>query len=399
LVKRIIFSGLIIHLVFSTSLFAEPEKYPARVSGEYTLQYVHNDTSMDAAQGNELSYFEHEFLLQIEIRVRDNLILQSKMEYASSSFGDGDHALGESSEIKAITAFFKAEFKYLTMKGGKFEFTLPAEFDGSPLLEDEGTGFELELGDFLLGMLRAEDAKDATEDTYDIFYLNTGFKTEDISLNIYTAYSAASKGVTESGIQSNGFWIGYALELKTGSLGIISDFVYGSRSDFEIAGQTESGFFLDFEVRFETERIMPVAFLIFSSGNDNDERDIEVMPLISPEFEPLNGFGRVNDEVDYLSGLIGLAVGFRELSIIPQLEHDLIVFFASGTNHIQSDAAFTESDSAMEVDFNSRYELDEEFEIFANLTYVALHLDEDIHGPQEKNIGTYIEIGLELKFD
>jgi hypothetical protein len=405
------FKGVIAALccfaVFSGQSLAGTINHDLKISGEYELYYIYDDTSMIDEKDNEKSYLEHEFDLKFKLDIGENITMGGKMEYADSTLGDGDHAIGKDNDIEVETAYIKAKFAPVTFTGGKFSYAFPSVFDGSPILDDEGTGVDFDFGLVSVGMLRADDFGEKTEDKNDIYYIKGKFDSDSIKINPYIAYQNQGddgkiEGYTGDDAAYSSFWIGTSFEMEAGALNFLADLVYGSRSysDKALESMDESGLFLDAAVEMKMDSMTPTAFLIYSTGNDDDNKEHETIPVISSDYEPLNIFGngdRLSD-VDLLGGLAGIGLGAKKLSFMPKLSHDIILFYAVGTNDEKSGGYFTEKDSAMELDFNSVYMLMDNFKIHAKFAYSSIDLDEKVHGKVEDEAGLYCEFGMEFDF-
>ncbi|MDY0361952.1 MAG: hypothetical protein RBR08_10895 [Desulforegulaceae bacterium] len=405
------FKGVIAALccfaVFSGQSLAGTINHDLKISGEYELYYIYDDTSMIDEKDNEKSYLEHEFDLKFKLDIGENITMGGKMEYADSTLGDGDHAIGKDNDIEVETAYIKAKFAPVTFTGGKFSYAFPSVFDGSPILDDEGTGVDFDFGLVSVGMLRADDFGEKTEDKNDIYYIKGKFDSDSIKINPYIAYQTQGEEGEVDGYEGddaafNSFWIGTSFSLEAGSLNFLADLVYGSRSYSDKALETmdQSGLFLDAAVQMKMDLMTPTAFLIYSTGNDDDNKEHETIPVISPDYEPLNVFGDDDRQsgIDFMSGLAGIGLGVKKLSFMPKLSHDIILFYAVGTNDEKSGNYFTEKDSAMELDFNSVYMLMDNFKIHGKLAYSSIDLDEKVHGKVEDEAGLYCEFGMEFDF-
>jgi hypothetical protein len=151
---------------------------------------------------------------------------------------------------------------------------------------------------------------------------------------------------------------------------------------------------MDIAAEMDMGNMTPTAFLIYSSGNDDDADEHETIPTIATDYEPLNIFGDANGDIDFMNGLTGIGLGINDMNFAPKLKHDLVFFYARGNNDENSGQFFTEDDTAMEIDFNSVYEVMDDFEIYANLGYSSIDLDRDF----DDEAGTYMEIGMEVNF-
>jgi hypothetical protein len=400
-------AALFCFAAFSGQSFAGTINHDLKIFGEYELYYIYDDTSMIDEKDNEKSYLEHEFDLKFKLDLGENVTMGGKMEYADSTLGEDDHAIGKDNDIEVETAYIKAKFAPVTFTGGKFSYAFPSVFDGSPILDDEGTGVDFDFGLVSVGMLRADDFGEKTEDKNDIYYIKGKFDSDSIKINPYIAYQNQGddgkiEGYTGDDAAYSSFWIGTSFEMEAGALNFLADLVYGSRSysDKALESMDESGLFLDAAVEMKMDSMTPTAFLIYSTGNDDDNKEHETIPVISPDYEPLNVFGDDDRQsgIDFMSGLAGIGLGVKKLSFMPKLSHDIILFYAVGTNDEKSGNYFTEKDSAMELDFNSVYMLMDNFKIHGKLAYSSIDLDEKVHGKVEDEAGLYCEFGMEFDF-
>ena len=367
--------------------------YDVEIFGEYELDYVYEDKDFVDNDDDESSYLEHELDLGFSISVLDNVSIVGEMEYADNTLGEGDHAIGQDNNIDVEAAYVEMAFEPVTITGGKFSFSFPHAFDDSPLLDDEITGVALDFDMVSVGWLRADDFSEMTEDKRDIFYVKGDMEAGGARIRPYLAYE--NQGENAAGVGSGidaaftTYWLGVALEMEAGALGLGADFIYGDRSfSDDTFGIDQSGMMVDFIAELDTGSITPSVFAVYSTGEDDDFAESEWMPIISSDLEPFN---IIEDEL--WEGIILFGGGISDITTLPKLEHELLAFYAEGTNDAGL-GLFSDEDNVCEIDFNSSYELLENCELYSELGYAVA----DIDGLDNEEDAISVEIGMEIEF-
>lgn len=195
-------------------------------------------------------------------------------------------------------------------------------------------------------------------------------------------------------------------------IAILGDFNYGHVKWFDDYKQT--GWVADLAVQYAMDMVTPQLFFAYETGeksfSDSGNKSNR-MPTIGTDggdWGPGIGFTYGNfaygaytrgllagitdalfGEVDpgfarYLShqsweGAVGLwAVGaaLRNINFMENLSHELVAYYAKGTNHKDNAHLMTTKDSYWEVDFNTTYQMYENLALVLELAYAKVKLDD-----------------------
>jgi hypothetical protein len=149
---------------------------------------------------------------------------------------------------------------------------------------------------------------------------------------------------------------------------------------------------LDYKLDFGTPGIV----LWYGSGNEDNETDFGQLPVLGVDggFNPLrlSFMGSYTCGWDTLigangNGSAGIVLQLADMSFIENLSHTVRVGYIIGTNEKNSDSlpnfnygiALNEKDHAIEVDFDSLYEVNKNLNIVLELGYIYLDTDKNYY--------------------
>lgn len=382
------------------------------IGGEYELGYIFEDTDFVDGDDDESSYVEHELDLEFGIDLGKGVMVGGSIEYADSTLGDDDHAIGEDNEIDVEEAYVKMAFEPVNVTAGKFGFAFPDSFCGHPVLDDEATGVDLDFDAASAGWIRTGDFDELTDDKKDIFYVIGNIESGNVTFKPFAAYENQGDD-TDNFVDAedegfNTYWIGAAFEVDAGNFGLVSEAIYGDRnysSDLEnrAAGDfmDESGFLFDMKAGYKLDNITPFVLSIYSTGRDDADEDGSLPVVQTPgedrddcdDYEPFN---IVEDQL--VEGMFVIGAGIEDISFAPGFEHELILAYMTGTGDkdiVDNTSLNNEDNDAFEIDFNSTYELKKDLaDLYLDLGYA----DADLEGVDDDEAATYVELGLEIEF-
>ena len=368
------------------------------IGGEYELDYKFVDGDFQDNPDDEESFIEHELDIAFKLGLGEGVTAEGSMEYADGTFGNAgdDHALGDDNNVDVEEAFINVAFEALEFTGGKFNFALPWAFDHSPVLDDEGTGMALGLGSVTLGWLRAADFTEMTDDKADVLMVMANLKSGGMKLEPYAVCELLGQ---DSGDEREGYWIGAALEMKAGSLGIEADAVWGRRDHRDPAATEAEGWMADAKVSVKMAGVEPNIFVLYSTADDDNADESETLPTISGDFEPFllfedsySGNGSITDGVLMVGG------GLDGISFIPGLEHDLVVAYIEGDGDeaVTANTSLNHEDSdALEIDFKNSIKMkDGMVQLYLDLAWAQ----GDFEGIDDDENLAFAELGMEVEF-
>ena len=224
------------------------------------------------------------------------------------------------------------------------------------------------------------------------------------------------------GSKSNGhaWWLGIGGELTLfDPLRVALDFAYGS-VDFGSA-QGDPGFSLDrkgwvvsAETSYDLDLVTPKLVFWYASGDNGNVTDgSERMPFIYPSNDVTNfGFDGGWFDADQISqgsaGKWGIGLHFDDITLIEQLRHDLRFTYLRGTNNTEmarvadlwnTDGLYlTTSDSAWEIDFDTKYQIYKNLAMHVELSYIKLDLDDATWGPIDSDEEKAYKAGVYMTY-
>lgn len=256
-----------------------------------------------------------------------------------------------------------------------------------------------------------EDISRKWDDELDVFMGVLPINMDGISLNPFVAYSRWGKDLTGWDKNANMYHLGlnFAVTMLD-PIGILGDFNYGHvnwDTNFK-----QKGWAADLAVQYAMDMVTPQLFFAYETGEKSNywrgTEDSNRMPVIGTDggdWGPgvgtswktsFNGGAYVRDYLavldvlailsgqradpyQSLEGTLGLwAVGaaLRNINFMENLSHELVAYYAKGTNHKDNVFLMTTKDNYWEVNFNTNYQMYENLSVILELAYGKLSLDD-----------------------
>ena len=185
------------------------------------------------------------------------------------------------------------------------------------------------------------------------------------------------------------------------------DAVYGSKTADDADSAERAGWIVAALAEYKLDMVTPGILAWYGSGEDDDlDNGSERMPSVSPTGWGVTSFGFPGSvyRQDTNFGLNGAgtwAVGlqFADISFMENLSHVLRVVYMKGTNDAdvikknptvgaafapgQTYTFLTDEDSAIEVNFDTTYQIYENLKLVVEMGYIKLDMDEDTWGTDD----------------
>ena len=190
---------------------------------------------------------------------------------------------------------------------------------------------------------------------------------------------------------------------------------YGSM-DWDTSGKdiTIAGFFTDVVVNYKMDMVTPEIFAFYGDGPDANDGDISMMPVLigGPTYtSSYFGGSRFNDNMfdsyDSSYAVSMWAIGFKlkDIRTGKNLTHEFQIMYAGGTaddSIFQSpdDILLNEDERVLEVNFNSEYQIMENFVFATELGYMMFDEDSDYDEAAQGSVEDFwkVAFAFELKF-
>ncbi|ACS80078.1 outer membrane homotrimeric porin [Maridesulfovibrio salexigens] len=259
------------------------------------------------------------------------------------------------------------------------------------------------------------DGADNKRDELDIFYAALPITIDGISATPYFAYSIiGDKSVNDAGAtfpgfagpvgsaqtkNANAWWLGTSFSMDMFDPIIFkADVVYGA-VDADAKDNDRSGLLCDASLAYTgLDFVQPKLLFAYSTGEDDDtDNGSERLPIISNDwaFGTTYFGGSALTETDFDNveqiGFWTVGLSLEKISFFENLSHDIHFLYIQGTNdaglvknhsanlaNITDDGNFlTDEDYAIEIDFNTNYQIYDELAAIVEFGYVDVDLDED----------------------
>lgn len=326
-------------------------------------------------------------------------------------------------ETKHAFINFKVPNTEVDVKAGIQPVALPSTL-GSHILSADVGGLVAsvpfnDMVSLTLGWARAEDENDAgvdRNDELDVFLGVLPLKLEGVRLQPFVAVSQWSARVNPVIDTENAAMWHTGLNFRVTALEpitILGDLNYGTVEWREAAPAFEqSGWVGVLAAQYAMDMVTPQIFGVYESGEDADLNAAVVnesnrMPLINTDggaFGPGVGLGQrtafardnflrgLLEDIDPMVtifgttqdegaiGLWALGAALRDIEFMDKLSHELVAFYAQGTNDRVNRNLFTTEDSYWEMNFNTRYQMYENLALILELAYADVNLEELVPG-------------------
>lgn len=257
----------------------------------------------------------------------------------------------------------------------------------------------------------------AVHDEFDMFFVSVPVRLEGMTFVPWGEYSFIGKDTDQGSFAAlpaaaQDKWTmwhaGFTTDLKFGDVFVKADFIYGKaeadKADYEIKGYhvaAKGGIKLGFG--------SPTVSLWYTSGNDKKDvakGEYGMMPVLfcdgDPNFWPTSAGARAHGPLTtgFLItstgiGTAGVALALENMSFVDKLFHTPRIAYWTGTGDrgVSRDyplrtwamapgkggSWLSEDDSAIEVNFDSRYSISQNLTMFLDLGYI--YFDWDKKGP------------------
>ena len=202
------------------------------------------------------------------------------------------------------------------------------------------------------------------------------------------------------------WWGGVAFEMSAfAPFSLKADFTYGSKDANEDYA-TRSGWLVSALAAYKLDMVTPGLVAWYGTGEDDDMSDgSERMPSISPTAWAPTSFGfpgsvyRMDSNLGSTSNGVGswaIGVQLADISFIENLSHVFRVVYITGTNDSDvvkknglagnligdtSNGIFlTEKDHAIEVNFDSTYQIYDNLKMVVEMGWIRADLDDNVWG-------------------
>lgn len=231
----------------------------------------------------------------------------------------------------------------------------------------------------------------------------TEFKSGMMSMSEFANNAIDSRSETY-----DAWWAGAAFEMSYfAPFSLKMDAVYGSKTADDADSAERAGWIVAALAEYKLDMVTPGILAWYGSGEDDDlDNGSERMPSVSPTGWGVTSFGFPGSvyRQDTNFGLNGAgtwAVGlqFADISFMENLSHVLRVVYMKGTNDAdvikknptvgaafapgQTYTFLTDEDSAIEVNFDTTYQIYENLKLVVEMGYIKLDMDEDTWGTDD----------------
>ncbi|TIH12162.1 hypothetical protein D0S45_18850 [Marinifilum sp. JC120] len=252
-------------------------------------------------------------------------------------------------------------------------------------------------------------------DELDIFYAALPITIDGISATPYFAYSIiGDKAVNDAGAtlpglagpvgsaqtkNANAWWLGTSFSMDMfDPIVFNADIVYGA-VDADAKDNDRSGLLCDASLAYTgLDFVQPKVLFAYSTGEDDDtDNGSERLPVIANDWAfgttYFGGSALTSTDFDNVEqlGFWTIGLSLEKISFFEKLSHDIHFLYIQGTNdaklvknhsanlaNITDDGNFlTDEDYAIEIDFNTNYQIYDELAAIVEFGYVDVDLDED----------------------
>lgn len=228
-------------------------------------------------------------------------------------------------------------------------------------------------------------------------------------------FSMISSYLSNNGVlgpNGNVWWSGFAFNLEHFDPFIASlDFMYGSYSADRADGKyysnmtdpDRSGWAVIGKLAYKLDYLTPAIVGWYASGSDDNELYGGLLPTLAPYFGPTSyGFSSASARncmmrewtiSDSVGGTWGIGLALEDIKVIDNLTSQLRFFYYQGTNDFESrnrdlvksmdTHTFSEfrlmgkNDHAIEINFDNVYNIYENLDLFLDLGYIKVSLDDE----------------------
>ncbi|WP_419779680.1 outer membrane homotrimeric porin [Maridesulfovibrio sp.] len=436
--KKLAILAVLACMVFGFAASASAVDLDAKGKFQFQMNIMDNSEFLSAKDGGQAEddmRFYFRARAQFRFIANENLwgvlYTEYRTMYGTGGANNGAGGSGTHGNLGVKNAYLQYRFpgtEVLTT-AGRINLNLPGAASGNMILGDTDTDvFMIETpitdqiaiaGAFVrLQDLNANDTPgwggDGIEvnDELDAFYAALPVTIDGIAATPYFLYANAGKNINAvAGLQGpaataytknfGAWWLGTSFEMDMfDPIVFAADLAYGS-VDADQKQNDRDGFFMDASLAYTgLDFVKPKLVFAYSTGEDDDtDNGSERMPVIANNFAFGTSYfgggaftGNVDINSDQQIGMWVLGLQLEEISFIEKLSHDVNFLFIKGTNdadlvknapaaglsNISADGTFlTDEDTAIEIDFTTRYQIYDELSAVVELAYVAVDFDND----------------------
>lgn len=315
-----------------------------------------------------------------------------------------------------------------------------------------GVDFTMPFND-MVGMraawFRMTDLMDDTEtnmdDQADLFYLETPIKVPGFSISPYAAFANIQEdvvrnapsyfrysylnypGLLQGTLDSlpdrdavnpvdavTAYYLGAALNWDAlDPLRVRATATWGDMDwETENVDASISGYFADLVVDYKMDKVTPEFFAFYGNGPDQNDEDLDMMPvLIGGPTYTTSYFGgsRYNDNLfdshDALYAVSMWAAGFKlkDIHLAKKLTNEFQIMYAEGTAEetifqAPYDMLMNEDESFVEVNFNTEYEIIDNFIGAVELGYITFDEDSDYDEAENGSVEDFWKVAFSLEY-
>lgn len=419
------------------SAYSTAQAADIKIAGQYKFGFHFIDNG-DYNKGEDDFEASQRFRTKIDIIASEQLRGIVYFEIGNTRWGKSSEggALGSDGitvEVKRSYIDWTVPNTDLQVRMGLQGLALPGAAFGSPLFDEDVAGITLSYtfsDTFALttawarpydGSVDNGEWSQSGNDEMDLFAISAPITFTGHTITPYGLYTHIGKDVatginsatgegTTSFIKLQGdltddihaYWLGIAYSMTAFTPFTLDvDFLYGHANSDDF---TQSGWMVDFKAAYALDFMTPALIGWYASGNDsNDEHDLGTIPSIgNAAFWRPTSFGYLGscyEEHIYLGenafGTWAIGVEFADISFIEDLSHVLRFVYMQGTNDKNSGTSLgmyapankvylTKEDSAYEINFDSKYQIYQNFAFFLELGYICIDKED---GTQNESAG------------
>ena len=216
---------------------------------------------------------------------------------------------------------------------------------------------------------------------------------------------AVSGGINSGSDTYDAWWAGAAFEMSYfAPFSLKMDAVYGSKTGDDVDSAERTGWIVAALAEYKLDMVTPGILAWYGSGEDDDvSNGSERMPSISPTGWGVTSFGfpgSVYRQDTYFgltpAGQWAVGLQLADISFMENLSHVFRVVYMKGTNDADvvkknagvasafsptaGEVFLTDEDSAIEVNFDTTYQIYENLKLVVEMGYIKLDMDEDTWG-------------------
>ena len=248
----------------------------------------------------------------------------------------------------------------------------------------------------------------------------------------FNSIGGSVAGTSLLGQSGNAWWAGLAFNVTYWDPFFFAfDFMYGSYTSDDVivpwavdsVDNDRSGWALSAKLGYKFEEVTPTLFGWYGSGSDADEDNLYdgLMPVLSPDWG-YTSFGWSNNYGIFresqvnganITGTWGIGLGFEDIKLVEGLTNALRVAYFQGTNDSDwGDVSFfargnpalwggyllSTDDWGLEVNLDSVYQIMEGLELYNQIGYIHLDIDDSDQFGAENDVDDAWEFAVGFRY-